>query len=298
MSPIQVYKYIERQLAMGNHQRGLKFIDLLLNEDDCKKRLELYQKKASVLVLLGQETQAVAVLAQAIEEFPSSFELRFQKSLTLMNQGLYLSAQSELDLLDALYPNHPDVYLSRIEIAEWQEAYQKVIELSRHILVYTEEKYDFLMAKSRAHVKLGEFDLAIEALYQAEQEPELTSLSKGLIYSDLGYIYMLKSDYEEAQKMLEMALEYDELDSFAYCNLGYVLAQNGREQEGLDFVNAAMELDAQYSYAFKIRGQIYLLMNKNRLALMDFKLAQKMGYEIDFDEEVNILLKELMQQFN
>ena len=65
-------------------------------------------------------------------------------------------------------------------------------------------------------------------------------------------------DYKGALEDIEMALEMDSLNAFAYSNRAQVAADQGRKADALGDWNRALELNNQVAEFYHRRGRFYL----------------------------------------
>ena len=89
---------------------------------------------------------------------------------------------------------------------------------------------------------------------------------------------------------MSVALQLNPTHPYALNNMGFVYYSEGNFKEALELITRAIEIDASNSYSYKNRALVYLKIEKRELALHDLKISKSLGYQEDYDNEVEELL--------
>lgn len=135
--------------------------------------------------------------------------------------------------------------------------------------------------------------------YQASIKDYLKLVAMGkrdvTIYNSLGFWYSKINDYKKAFNNLSIALQMNSTDPYALNNMGYVRYAEGNYGKAIDLINMSLEIDPSNSYAYKNRALVYIKLGDIELALTDLRKAESLGYQEEYDNEVNDLMIQLEQ---
>jgi TolB-like protein/tetratricopeptide (TPR) repeat protein len=161
------------------------------------------------------------------------------------------AAQRAIELDPLLAEAYPSLALIRsLCDREWEEAealYRKAIVLNP--------------GYATAHLWLGGDCLALmgrldEALPEVETALELDPLSP-ITHEILGFVYLLKREYEEALRRYREILEFDPSSYRAYASVGRALGLQGKYTEALEMLEKARSMEEGVPSILAAMGQIF-----------------------------------------
>jgi tetratricopeptide (TPR) repeat protein len=109
--------------------------------------------------------------------------------------------------------------------------------------------------------------------------------------NNLGYVLSEKGEYNEAQQLLEKAMQLFPETGYIYNTIGYLKVLKGDLEEGKDFIDKSIRLDAENAYAYKALGVYHLKVKDIIMAKDYFKKAKELDSQIDLNMYANQLLE-------
>jgi tetratricopeptide (TPR) repeat protein len=122
--------------------------------------------------------------------------------------------------------------------------------------------------KSSANRNFEEVIIAYKKLLESNPN------SKGT-YNNIGYAMIQQKKYSEAIEYFDKAIELDKRWDFPFNNRGYCKLQLGDLKNAFIDINNACEMNPFNSYAWRNLGAYYLKTNEFKMALNNFKEAEK-----------------------
>ncbi len=116
----------------------------------------------------------------------------------------------------------------------------------------------------------------------------------GTLYLNRGFIYLQLNKYQLAIKDLEKSLLNSEspmLLSYGLNNLGFAYFKLKMYDKSLDYFEQSIDKHAENSYAFKNKALLYFELNKEDEACELLQEAYRLGYQNEFNDEVDILAR-------
>lgn len=284
---------LKYQYDIGNYWNVIKIADMLLIETKNENYYSILMFKAYAYCNLLEENKAVEIFDLIIRTFPNKIEPRIRLALTLIQIGKYIKARKVLEAALLVEPNNLDIINNLMFVEEDLHNFERVIELANEAITIDELEPSVWLVRASASEKVGDYTRAISDGLKAIELSRDDEIFLQMAHNNLGYTYTKMGDVVKAEFYLRKAIEIDDTDPFQFNNLGFVLAKKGQLEEGLRYINHSLELDSENSYAYKNRAKVFLMAGKPELARKDLIKAKKLDYEIEYDNEVNILLNDL-----
>lgn len=250
--------------------------------------VQLLIDRASVLIELGEEDEALALLMSIDSEAPE-----YPQSLLLLAdyyqmQGLYEVAEKRINEALLLLPNESLLQFAKAELlfetgrfTEAVRIYEELHEKNKTIAgvllaerlaeVYRsggsyetaldyymealEESVtpDLLFGSGYAAFQTEKYELAIKQLEDLKElDPDYFSA-----YLLLAESYAMLEDNKKAYSIIKEGLKRDEYDKSFYLFSGKMALKNSVPQEAVDYLQQAIALDPEYMEAILILMSIY-----------------------------------------
>jgi len=238
------------------------------------------------------------VFEDAFDDYSEAIELRPYSHKGYLNRGIL---------------NH-----RFLKLEEAIEDYDKALENAWDM----ETKIKIRSLRAMIKAQLGQHDIAIKDLEKVlerdNQNPvllntlalihcDLEEYSKALRYlnrsleyhpkdsptlANLGFVALEAGKFQKAINILDEQIENDSTSGVMHSNRGFAKFKLGKKQEGLEDLNKAIELNSVNSFAYKYRAIVNFDLGKNDEACQDLLEAKRLGYSIEYGDEVIILLFE------
>jgi type IV pilus biogenesis/stability protein PilW len=201
-------------------------------------------RTAEALKRLGSSYLTGGNLNSAYVEFQKSIELNPRDKETLNYLG-YVSARfGKLD---------------------------EAIEYYRKAIAVDPDYADAINNLGVIYVRLGRWDEAVESFRAAIQKPTY-QYAEGA-YTNMGYAYYRKGDYQAAEKALREALIRNPISPRAMLVLGLVYEKLGREDDALDQFMKVLGVMPDYLDAHWELANLYMRQGKKAKALKHFRVV-------------------------
>jgi len=225
-----------------------------------KELLDLRQRLDAELKDIENFKEASRKNTAAIIEKIESESKSYLKAIYSLNSGIrnfrqgnsYL-AETEFRETLKLFPNDymANCYLARTcfsqgKYLEGNQILNKAIELDDH-------PHFAYYLKGENYRRIGEYDLAIEALAKAAEIEKKTT-----IYNGLAFAYLKKGEYLKAKNIFESALNINRNDSSA-CGLAKTLLMMGKTKDAGRYFEETILLAEESTN--KNRNQTYAYLN-------------------------------------
>jgi tetratricopeptide (TPR) repeat protein len=255
---LQIDASSERLVMIG---RGLGLVnEWKLARAAFAAAVEKDKKNAEAWAWLGEANQQIGVvgggneeLDQALKLNPNSATVRGLRGLYFQRTGNYRQALAEFQFAAAQDPQNPTWFVSV------GEAYAKNGDLIRALESYQaatnvapkEASYWQLLAGLCAQNNINIEDVGIPA---AQKAVVLTKSDPNAL-DMLGWLLLLDARYEEAERTLKRALEFDPQNASIHLHLGMLYQQT--EQRGLAYEHLAQARDLGNAEAASILEQYF-----------------------------------------
>lgn len=250
---VSAYEAMSQKGTVAFHEETVfsKLIDYYETTEDFGKALEVtqhamsqhpytaafYLRKAELLLLTGQDDQALNTLTEAEMYSPSETEILLLRAEILAAKESFQEALCILDTLkDNANPNDlASIYLIESHVFERQQRFN--------------EQYDALKAALLADPGCRE---ALEDIYlcvefcqnyrdSARLHQKLTDMNpySELAWYNLGHAFHALGELEKAAEAFEFAFLIDENFEFAYRDLAEIFIETGQYQQALNCLEEA-----------------------------------------------------------
>ncbi|MCB9297694.1 MAG: tetratricopeptide repeat protein [Lewinellaceae bacterium] len=221
---------------------------------DLRQRLDAELKEIESFKEASQKNTA-AIIEKIESESKSYLKAIYSLNSGIRNfrQGNSFLAETEFREALKLFPNDymANCYLARTcfsqgKYLEGNQILNKAIELDDrpHFAYYL---------KGENYRRLGEYDLAIEALTKAAEIEKKTT-----IYNGLGFAYLKKGEYQKAKNTFESSLNINRNDS-STCGIAKTLLMMGKTKEAGRYFEETILLAEESTN--KNRNQTYAYLN-------------------------------------
>lgn len=201
-------------------------------------------------------------------------------------------------------------YLYVLSIAAHRAGMKELDEKSTAQLVKTgENSPEFHLFMGKAHLNLGQYDLALADFHEAEKaNPKLTFVhfnlgltylkqqnyerardefladaavepDLALDYDQLGDVYSLLQKDNEAEKNYRQAIERDPLLLNSYLGLAKIFLRTKRYADGLRAIDAANRLDSGRTDIHYLKGQLLLRLGRKDEGKKELETAVRLDNE-------------------
>lgn len=235
--------------------------------------------------------QALADYDQAVKLNPYNYKPYFKRALLKDRFFRYKEALADYEealTYAYLFDNKMRVRIQRARIKAKLGAYDIAIKDLEKALIEDRENAALLNTLALIHLDIDDFEKALKYLNRSlEFNPE-----DALTFANIGYVALRAGKYQKAINIFDDQIKKDGSFSSMYNNRGFAKHRLGKTAEGLEDINHSIELNPLNSFAFKNRALINLVLGKNEAACEDLKMAKKLGYTTEHNDEVIKLLFE------
>ncbi len=249
----------------------------------------------------GKMALARKAIHLAMNQHPSSVNLRLFHAEMLVFDDKFGIAHTLLDELQELQPNNSEIFIQKANIFSKTEQHEKAIELLQTALELTDDRADvynlmgmeFLFIEDYSNAKLNFMqcleldDTDYSALYNIiycfdflqEHQQAIDFLNMFLdknpysevAWHQVGKQYFDLKMYEKSLAAFEFAIISDEHFVGAYLEKGKVLEKLGRYNEAIENYQITLKLDDPTSFAYLRLGKCYHKLGNDELAVRFFK---------------------------
>lgn len=303
------------------------FNDALKNKDKAKNNYRIaaaLQAKAYSHMYLKKYAPAVKDIKEAIELKPEYSDLYY--SITM----IYLKSKQYDDCIEwagkglALKPEFEELFLLRasakVEKKEFKEAcldYDSVLMINSRNMqalysmsatkstmkLYEEAiKYSDKAIEIDAQDPAAFYNRAISKAYLKDFVGSMADMERGMSvdsttrwtgYNNIAYFINLEQkDYKGALKYFDDAIKLNPDFAYAYSNRGFTKTKLGDLKGARKDIEKSILMDPSNSYAYKNLALLLIAEGKEGKVCEQLKKAIELGYSIEYDDEVDILVKQ------
>ncbi len=162
---------------------------------------------------------------------PNYVQAMKEQAKLYYKKGDYIKALKAAKKAEECNPDDPELYY-RIGLIYYQRGKTyDAINYFKKSLEIDSGFSDSHMALGMVYLELGRYDDAIES-FKVVVNDDLYE-SPGTAYSNLGYAYMKKKDYSNAEYYLKKAIKTNPRFCVAYCNLGEMYSLKGEHEKAI-----------------------------------------------------------------
>jgi len=248
---------------------------------------EAYEYRGIARFSLLEMDEAYADLSKAIELDPDNHKALSSRSSLLMYKERYEEAMSDCVLAIQQAPSNISYKNLQSELYLRKKDYEKCIDVANDILNFWQGEYDTFMFKAAALSSLKRHREAIDVYAILLNNFTHTEI----LYNNIAFEQIYTNEWEAAKKNFRAAIRLNPEFAYPWDNMGYVYYLEKNYDEALKLINNSILLDPSNSWAYKNRAIVYLATGKRDEARSDLYRANELGYSRVYDEEVNELLR-------
>ena len=239
----------------------------------------------------GYQRMKIGEFQEAIKNFDRAIEINEFYPYPYNNRGFAYLNLGELDkaIRDINYSIELDgdnsyAYKNRalyfLEINDKKEA---LANLKLAWALGFEEKYG---EEVNILIKKIETELPPTPVTENKEKDEIA-------LNNLGHQKMEIGEYKEAITYFNIAIEIDRTFASPYNNRGFAYLELGELEKAIQDINYSIELEEKNSYAYRNKGLYFLKLNNYKKALINLKIAQALGFEEEYEEELDAIIQEI-----
>jgi len=315
-------------LQQGKFNEAItSFSKAIKNKDKAKNEYMIasaYSARALCRSYLQNHSQAIADIDDALKLKPEFTDLYYTKTAILKSAKKYDEAIVWANKGLKLKPEYEDLMLLKTEVFCSQKKYQNAVDYLDTILKVNPQNKQALNKQGFAYGRLKKYEESIKyftkvieldpqnadaffdraitkadmkdfdgALADINRGMEIDTLSKWIGYNNIAFfIKFEQKDYTGAIEYFNKAIELNPNFAYAYNNRGYAKMQLGDLSGARKDITKSLEMDSTNSYTCKTIAQLFIAEKKLPQACEQLNKAIKLGYNEDYDDEVEKLLKE------
>lgn len=190
--------------------------------------------------------------------------------------------------------------------------FEKSFEVTSQLISIDQENHSYLTMHAFNLDKIGKHEESRE-LYLKITGPTFSPENSNQLYlnvldmefednnnihalNNFGYQRMKSGEYKEAIANFDRAIEINKSYAFPYNNRGFAYLKLGELDKAIQDINYSIKLNPDNSYAYKNRALYYLEVNQKKVALENLNKAKALGFEKNYGDEVNILIKKIEKE--
>lgn len=227
-----------------------------------------YLKKGNALLAAGELAAAKTAYEKAILKNPKKIDAYINAAFVLIEQRQHHKAKTYIATALKLEHRCVDAHYMLGVIAQSEQDYKKAAAC-------------FLQATSidshfePAHQKLIESYIQDNNLEQAKKIllHDISHNETAATYCQLGDIFYMENNLEEASQCFSKAIEVDEKSALAHCRLGDVFQKQDRVQSSIDQYQKALHIDPRYVEALNNFASLLHAQHQDDQAIEYFRSA-------------------------
>lgn len=206
-------------------------------------------------------------------------------------QKKYQEALADIDsLLTSINTKNIEALILKGDIHRKRKEFQKGIDTYTHVINLDAQNILAFYNRGLCMARLKDFD---NALLDIERGMALDTASHYIGNNNIAYFIKIdQKKYLEAITLLDKAIKQYPDFAFAFCNRGYAKLQLNDLKGSRADIDKSISIDSENSYVYKVNAQWYIASGKTKTACESLKKAIDLGYNDEYDEEVNELLKQ------
>lgn len=248
---------------------------------------EAYEYRGIARYILLEIENAYDDLSKAIELDPGNHKALSSRSRLNAFKEKYEEAISDCEKAIQLAPANLNYKNQEAELYMIRKDYEKCISSASYVLNFLPADYTALWFKANALAGLKRHKEAV-AVFTIIQNNFTHSEE---LYNNIAFSQIYTQEWEAAKKNFQAAIRLNPEFAYPWDNMGYVYYLEKNYDEALKLINKSILLDPSNSWAYKNRAIVYLATGKRAEARSDLYRANDLGYSRVYDEEVNELLR-------
>ncbi len=272
-------------LNTEKYQKAIEFFSRAIEEDINSS--EAHELRGVAWFKIFNIDEALKDTSKAIEIDKKNHQAWYNQGELLRFRKEYEKAKLSFQEANNLYPDSLSYLTGLIQTNGALKKYDEAIQYCNEIL--NDKPADYIALYYRG-LYLSRQLKYTEAIKDYLKIIEIGKRNSG-IYNNLGFWYIKVNDLRKAENNLSVALQFNATHPYALDNFGHLKYLKGNYKMALELINKSLEIDPSNSYGYKNRALVYIRNNQKELALEDLKKASSLGYGEEYDNEVDLLLK-------
>jgi tetratricopeptide (TPR) repeat protein len=253
--------------------------------EDAKKRTpkdpELFCLRSEYYLLLGEPRLAIKEAGTAIKLAPDDALGYATQATAYQAAGDYANAKSDIDIAIQWAPEDYSLLATRAMILDAMGDRDKAMEDLERYMARDSLAWDAYLTRAWFYMQDTNWTAAEADLLTARKmQPQEVS-----ILDQLGYLYVLKEDFQKAREVLQPLVERAESEAFARANLAYAILRLGDADSAMKEIQQAIKLDEYEPRCYLYRAAIYHELKKPAKACEDLQTAEDLGFIEYYGEE-------------
>lgn len=275
--------------SMKNIEQALSHINLAIKEEGNKTPALFYFHKYGFLVKLHKFEQAFKSLNESLNIHPNSVLLLNARAEYFYAFKMYQKAIADYQKIVSLVKNKELIsyHLRLASIKFLVRDFEGVAASLQWVLDDNSKNIDALNLLASLYIELFEYSKAakiLEKMLSENQERVFTIIN-------LGFVYQKQQNHLQAIICFNSALKKEPKNPIALSNRAFSKLKLSDLEGALSDINLSISLLQSNSYAYLIRGKIYLSLNNNKEACLNFKVAKKLNFYQQYGSEVDDLIR-------
>ncbi|MFN8395242.1 MAG: tetratricopeptide repeat protein [Bacteroidia bacterium] len=242
---------------------------------------EVFCLRSEYYLLEGNPRQAIKEAGTAIKLAPDAAMGYLSQATAYEAIADYANALSDIDLAIRLEPEQYSLLATRAMILDGSGDREGAMKVLARYIEKDSLAWDAYLTRSWLEMSDSNWAAAETDLFRAQElQPQEPSIP-----DQLGYLYVLKGDFEPARATLAPLVQQHPDMAFAHANLGYALLELGDADAALKSVQQAIKLDDMDPLFFYYRAAIHHDLKRPTKACEDLDTAEQLGYADYYGEE-------------
>lgn len=251
--------------------------------------LKAFENKNKIFFDSRQFDKIIVNSNKALELNPRDTQFLDWMSQAYIEKHEYDNALLFTDSILNISPDDISALRLKGVIYHRQKKYDEAIKTESLILSNKPNDPGALLNRSINYAELKEYQKAEDDNnFAAKVDTSLQYVA----YNNTAYFIKISTkDYKGAIELFDKSISLKPDFAYAYSNRGFCKLQLGDLSGANKDILKSLELDPNNSYAYKNLALLRLKQNKTSEACANLKKANDKGYSIEYDEEVNELIK-------
>jgi tetratricopeptide (TPR) repeat protein len=285
------YYHEAKTFALNNNlNQAIESIDKAIYLEGNKASPIFYFHKYEYLVRLQKYKFAFQVLNKSISHHPNSVLLLNARAEFYFALRKYKQAILDYEKI-ILFVVGDDLQNYNIKLASCSfliRDFQKAAILTKQVLTNDPSNINALNLSAALYIELFNFKKAKKILQRIlYQAPEHVAT-----IINLGFVFQKKGQHKKALFYFNKALTLEPNNPVALCNSAYSKFKMRNYRNAMLDVQNSIRFSPSNSYAYMVRGIIYLKLEKQMKACVDFNIAENLNFSEQYGTKIQELLSD------
>lgn len=251
--------------------------------------LRAFESKNRIFFDSRQFDKIITNSNKALEINPKDTKFLEWMSTAYIEKREYDNALIFTDSILNFIPDDISTLRLKGSILHRQKKYEDAVAVENLILSNKPNDPGALLNRGINYASLEEYE---KAMQDNDFAAKIDTSLQYVAFNNTAYFIKIKmKDYTGAIELFDKCLKLKPDFAYAYSNRAFCKAQLNDINGATKDIQKSIELDPNNSYAFKNYAIIKIKQNKISDACSYLKKANEKGYTVEYDEEVNELLK-------